>query len=62
MDSLLSMLAVTAICMAGLMAYIVIARAPKQSLRSAFVECLTWGIGGFVSFAAEILVVWELVW
>lgn len=62
MDYLLYMLATVVIGMAILVVYIMVTREPKQSLKGLLVECMAWGVGGFVSFAAEILVIWKLVW
>lgn len=62
MDYFLSMLVAVAVLMLCLMAYIVAHRDPWQSARDALAESVAWGIGGFVSFAVEILLVWKLAW
>ena len=62
MDYLLYMLATVVIGMAILVVYIMMNREPGQSLKGLLIECVAWGVGGFISFAAEILVIWRLVW
>lgn len=58
MDNVLSLLAATALCMLALMAYIAINKESKNPL----LDSMAWGIGGLLSFSAEILLVWKLAW
>lgn len=52
-----SMLAVLMVGMFILMAGILIYRGPGETLQSAIRESLIWGIGCFISFGAEMLVI-----
>ena len=56
MNYVLSMLAVLAVGMFILMAGILMNREPGQSFHDALKECVVWGIGFFISFSAEIVV------
>lgn len=56
MNYLLAMLAVLVIGMTILMAGILMNREPGQSFKSALNRSLIWGMGFFVCFGAEFLV------
>ena len=56
MHYLTSLLPMPAFGMAILMGGILMTRAPKENLRSAFIESLFWGMGLFLCFSTEILI------
>lgn len=56
MNYLLSMLAVLATGIAILMTGILMNREPGQSFQSSLNDSLTWGMGFFISFGAEFMV------
>lgn len=62
MDYVFSMLAVVAAAMVCLMAHVMTDKWPWQSAKATFFDSLAWGLGGFVSFAVEILAIWKWAW
>ena len=56
MSFLASVLPILVLGVAVLMVGVLVTRAPQQSLQSAFSEGLCWGIGIFLCFSTEILI------